>query len=380
MKELLQRKVSLYWLLLVLLAALLVLAAVWIAQPTASTPPSVNLSASVMATDPVNGLTQEQLHSLESASIPWAELVAMTKEQALIRLEEVKAAYTENYDLSLRERFDGNFAELAQAGEGAYYDWKSNRLVGAQQIEAFITAVEKGETGGFLYFADSAYEPFICDFFANAGDDFFTMTLYRPDGSKETLESRDTYQGNSYYRFGNDVAAPSLPIYIPFGEDDPAQQKVLEEYYNLYVVDALDSGLLIDSWNSPATINPERLMNYYLRHYLLPRQSISDADTVEIEGAKLEGDILGNFDMPVRRIRAADNYNEANQTYRFTGGIGSVGGGQVTNYTREGDILTLECNYFSMADMTTIQSQGRIKLQLQGDSHKYLANARWDLE
>lgn len=375
MKHLMTRKVPFYWLLLAILAALLTLAAVLMSPWEI---PSV--SPAVMAADPVNGLSEGQLNSLEGASISREEIGTMTKEQALARLKEIEAVYTANYDAAIQERFEGDFAELAEAGEGVYYDWKNNRLIGTRQVDVFLSAVKSKATGGFVYFADSAYEPFICSFSVNGGDDFFTINLYRPDGSKETLESRDAYKGDSYYRFGNDAFAPSLPVYIPFGEDDPAEQKIMEEYYNRYVANMLYSGLLIDAWNSPATLNPERLMTYYLFNHLLPQRSISDADTVEIEGAKLEADILANFDMPVRRIRAADNYNEANQTYRFTGGVGTTASGRVTNYTWEGDQLTLECDFYGPQDSTTVIMKCRLKLQVQGDSYEYLSNGSWDWE
>lgn len=310
----------------------------------------------------------------------WVAAVCCTLVVALVAaLAANPVSRRASIDNTVAGWFGGDFAELAKTEHGVYYDWRNNKLIGSVLVEDFISAVEARENGSLLYFVDSTYEPYIYSMRVNKGDDFYTIDRYSQEGAKETLTSQSVYQGDTYYRFGSDLHDEWFPLYLPFGVGSDSHQAKLTEYHDKYLGELSVSGVLLASWGSPETILPERFMDYYTVHVLAKERQMTDADSVEVPGADVEAAIMEHFDLPVRRLRAAVNYDEAQQTYTFANGGWGEDGVQVVNYSEEGDRLTLHYEYYSRSDGTTILRQGELELTVEGEGYKYLSNKVWNL-
>ena len=148
------------------------------------------------------------------------------------------------------------------------------------------------------------------------------------------------------------------------------------EVFSTYVVPIGISGLLYETWTTPADIPVDRLIEFYGCNEIYSQPEYIDADAytpVEVEGDLVEQFMQQYFDVSMEYLRTAKIYDASRKCYVFMAGGRDVGSlPPIVSASRDGDVLSL-----SLVTDTDVGDTYRVTLNVlvSGKCWKYLSGS-----
>ncbi|RPF42119.1 hypothetical protein EDD70_2862 [Hydrogenoanaerobacterium saccharovorans] len=126
-----------------------------------------------------------------------------------------------------------------------------------------------------------------------------------------------------------------------------------------------------ENWTNANDIPAEYFDSFYA-FKVLPKERSQDKSDV-IAQKDYESYIQNYFDVTSEHLKTSDTFSPSTNSYTI-GYLGSSASFAVTDAKIKNDTLTLQYEYYSPADDTTVIRKGTLVIKFDGENYKYLSN------